>query len=116
MSMSWLSTRKSVSTAMEGNHRHAKGSATITLERLTGRLCFRLNWAGIGTPVAAHIHEVADGTAGCAVVPLFVDIPKRRGCVKVSDSLIRKIAECPGRYYVTLQTQSHPGGALRGQF
>jgi hypothetical protein len=101
---------------MESEHGRGAGSATITLERVKGRLCFRLNWAGIGTPVAAHIHEVTEGTPDCAVVPLFVDTPKRRGCVNVSQSLLAQIAACPGRYYVTLRTQSHPGGALYGRF
>jgi CHRD domain len=105
-------TRKSVFAQMDGPHERARGSATITLERVTGRVCFKLNWAGIGTPVAAHIHATA---GGCAVVPLFVDTPKRRGCVKVPKWLVRKIAECPASYYVTVHTHSHPSGALRGQ-
>jgi hypothetical protein len=109
----WLPTRKSVFAEMEGHHEQAKGSALITLERVQGRICFRLNWAGIGAPVAAHIH---DATEGAAVVPLFVDTPKRRGCVKVPKTLLRNIADCPGRYYVTLKTESQPAGALRGQF
>jgi hypothetical protein len=98
---------------MNGRDERATGSALITLERVNGRVCFRLSWAGIGTPVAAHIHEAA---AGCAVIPLFVDTPKRRGCVKVPKALLRKIADCPGSYYVTVQTHSQPAGALRGSF
>jgi hypothetical protein len=113
MRTSWLPTRKSVFAEMDGHHEHAKGSALITLERVNGRICFRLNWAGIGTPVAAHIHEAG---LGGSVVPLFVDTPKRRGCVRVPKSLVRKIAERPGSYYVTVQTHSQPAGALRGQF
>lgn len=112
MRTSWLPTRKSVFAVMEGHHERATGSALITLERVHGRIRFSLNWAGIGTPVSAHIHEAADG---CAVVPLFVHTPKRRGSVKVAKSLVREIAECPGSYYVSVQTHSQPAGALRGQ-
>jgi hypothetical protein len=55
------------------------------------------------SPLAAHIHE---GPNGPAVLPLFVDAPKRRGCVKkVPGSLIRKIADCPGGYHVKLTGQ-----------
>jgi hypothetical protein len=116
MRTDWLPTRKSIWVDLRGDHHRATGSAMITLERVKGRLCFRLNWAGIGTPVAAHIHEHVDGPAACAVVPLFVDAPKRRGCVKVPKALLRKISDCPERYYVTLQTHSYPRGALRGSF
>jgi hypothetical protein len=115
MRSNWLPTRKSIWAALDGDHHRATGSAMITLERVKGRLCFRLNWAGIGTPVAAHIHEYVDGSAS-VVVPLFVDAPKRRGCVKVPKALLRRMSDCPERYYVTLQTHSYPGGALRGQF
>jgi hypothetical protein len=112
MKHKWLPTRKSVSAIMGGGEDCANGSAVITLERVKGRVCFRLNWSGIGTPVAAHIH---DGLDGPAVVPLFIDRPKRTGCVKVPKALIRKITDSPGRYYVTVRTESSPCGALRGQ-
>ena len=112
METSWLATRKSVSVVMDGSDRCAGGKAIITLERVKGRVCFRLHWSGIGTPVAAHIHEGPDGPC---VVPLFLDRPKRHGCVKAPTWLVRRIAESPGRYYLTLRTQSRPSGALRGQ-
>ena len=112
MAMLWFPTRKSISALMSDGEICASGRATITLERVKGRVCFRLDWSGIGTPVAAHIHEGPDGPC---VLPLFVDRPKRQGCVKAPTSLLRKISESPGRYYLTLRTQSSPSGALRGQ-
>jgi CHRD domain len=99
----WLPTRKTIRKVLEGEQNKPVGSATLTLERVNGRICFRLAWSGIKSPLAAHIHE---GPNGPAVLPLFVDAPKRRGCVKkVPGSLIRKIADCPGSYHVKLTGQ-----------
>jgi CHRD domain len=106
----WLPTRKTINAAMHGMHDGARGYAAITLDRVNGKICFKLSWSGIGSPVAAHIH---DASGGAAVVPLFVDSPKRKGCVRAPKSVIRKIAECPGRYRVTLHTECYPKGALQ---
>jgi hypothetical protein len=78
MKSHWLPTRKTFRAVMEGTHDGASGSAWITLDRVNGRICFKFAWAGIGSPVAAHIHEASGGRA---VLPLFVDTPKRKGCV-----------------------------------
>lgn len=110
--MLWFPTRKTITAVMDGVQDSAKGSAVITLERVKGRVCFKLGWTGIGIPVAAHIYA---RQGGCAVLPLFVDTPKRKGCVKANKSLIRKIAESPGHYHVRVHTQCQPDGALRAQ-
>jgi hypothetical protein len=112
MRLTWFPTRKTITTVLAAPQGGATGSATITLERVSGRICFKLAWAGIGSPVSAHIYR-HDG--GAAVLPLFVDTPKRKGCVKASKSLIRKIAESPGHYHVRVHTQCQPDGALRAQ-
>src|SRR4051794_29419539 len=36
---------------------NGKGTAKITLNTSTGRVCFKLTWSNIGNPVAAHIHK-----------------------------------------------------------
>ena len=112
MRMFWFPTRKTIRTVLAGPHGTGTGSATLTLERVNERVCFKLAWAGIGSPVSAHIYN-CDG--GAAVLPLFVDTPKRKGCVKASRSLIRKIAESPGRYHVRVHTHCYPEGALHAQ-
>ena len=112
MRLTWFPTRKTIRTVLSAPQGAASGSATITLERVSGRICFKLAWAGIGNPVSAHIYR-HDG--GPAVLPLFVDTPKRRGCVKASKSLIRRIAESPGQYHVRLHTQCQPNGAWQAQ-
>ena len=111
MRMFWHPTRKTITAAMEGVNDDAKGAAAITLDRVNGRLCFKLAWSGIGSPIAAHIHK----GSGPAVLSLFVDTPKRQGCVKAEKSLLRKIADCPGSYQVMLHTHRYPNDALRAQ-
>jgi hypothetical protein len=109
----WFPTRKTIRAVMEGAHERAHGSAAITLDRVNGRICFKLAWSGIGSPVAAHLY---DNSGGCAVLPLFVDTPKRRGCVKVERSLLKEIADCPGSFHLKLHTHRYPKGALQAQF
>ena len=104
----WFTTRQTISAVLGGK---GTGTARITLERVSGKVCFKLNWAGIGSPVAAQIH---DGTK--TVVPLFADRPKRQGCVQAQKELIRAIAESPDRFHVRLSTERHPHGALTGRF
>jgi hypothetical protein len=116
MRTTWTSIRETIAAQLNSEHSDADGSATITLERANGKLCFNLAWAGIGRPIAAHIHEGDEQIGGPAVLPLFVDEPKRTGCVRAHDALIRKLAEAPGRYYIRLTTHRHPEGALRGRF
>lgn len=111
MRMSWFPTRKTITAVMDGVHDDAKGVVALTLDRVNGKVCFKLAWSGIGRPVAAHIRQ----GSGPAVLSLFVDNPKRQGCVKAEKSLLRMIAECPGRYQVMLHTECYPSGALRAQ-
>jgi hypothetical protein len=112
----WTSIRKTITAELSSEHSDAGGSATLVLERSNNKLCFNLAWAGIGSPIAAHIHEGDGEIGGPAVLPLFVDEPKRSGCVKAHEALIGKISAAPCRYYIRLTTHRHPEGALRGQF
>jgi hypothetical protein len=94
---------------------NGKGTAKITLNTSTGRVCFKLTWSGIGNPVAAHIHKGKKGVAGPVVIPFFGGAAKHSGCVKASKSLVGKIAKSPAGYYVNVHTQAFPGGAIRSQ-
>jgi hypothetical protein len=94
---------------------NGKGTAKITLNTSTGRVCFRLTWSGIGNPVAAHIHKGKKGVAGPVVIPFFGGAAKHTGCVKASKKLVRSIARSPASYYVNVHTQQFPAGAIRAQ-
>jgi hypothetical protein len=92
-----------------------KGTAKVTLNSSSGRVCFKLSWSGIGTPTASHIHKAAKGKAGPVVIPFFGGAPKHSGCVTAAKSLVAAIVKNPGSYYVNVHTAKFPGGALRAQ-
>jgi hypothetical protein len=121
LAVSAFAATKTLSTSMTGKAEspkgdpNGKGSAKITLNTSTGKVCFTLSWSGIGKPTASHIHKGKKGVAGPVLVPLFGGTPKHSGCVKASKSLVAKIAKSPAGYYVNVHTQAYPGGAVRGQ-
>ena len=94
---------------------NGKGTAKVTINTSTGKVCFRLTWSGIGTPTASHIHKGKKGVAGPVVIPFFGGAPKHTGCVKASKSLVRSIARSPASYYVNVHNATYPAGALRAQ-
>ena len=121
LAVSAYAATKTLTTSMSGKAEspkgdpNGKGTAKITLNTSTGKVCFRLTWSAIGNPTAAHIHKGKKGVAGPVVVPLFGGAAKHTGCVKASKSLVRKIAKTPAAYYVNVHTAAFPGGAVRGQ-
>jgi CHRD domain len=93
------------------------GTARLTLDPATGRVCFNIRLQGVGRTAAGHIHKGGKGVAGDVVVPLYASVTRRpRGCAKApSTSIVRQILQRPGRYYVNVHTAAYPGGAARGQ-
>src|SRR6478672_6678976 len=77
---------------------NGKGTAKVTLNTSTGKVCFKLTWSGIGTPNASHIHKGKKGVAGPVVIPFFGGTAKHSGCVTAAKSLVSKIAKSPGSY------------------
>ena len=92
------------------------GSFTYRIVSAKSELCYSLSWSGIGTPLAAHVHEGLKGIAGPIVIVLANKPPvPHGGCVKASKSVLRTIAAHPSQYYVNVHTAKYPGGAIRGQ-
>jgi hypothetical protein len=119
--VSALAASKTITTSLSGKAEtpkgdpNGKGSAKVTLNTSTGKVCFTLSWSGIGTPTAAHIHKGKKGVSGAVVVPFFGGSPKKSGCVTASKSLVASIAKNPANYYVNIHNAKYPGGTLRGQ-
>ena len=95
------------------------GTVRLKLKRNAGKVCYRLSWANIADPTAAHIHQAPAGAAGGVVVTLFnetVTRSKINRCVKnVDRNLIDDIIENPEDYYVNVHNAEFPSGAIRGQ-
>src|SRR3954465_12796995 len=108
LAVSAFAANKTLTVSMNGKQEtpkgdpNGKGTAKITLEQSSGKVCFRLSWSGIDTPTAAHIHKGKKGVAGPVVIPFFGGAPKHAACVRADKKLIGRIAKSPASYYVNI--------------
>ena len=94
----------------------AKGTFAGKLNSATGKLTWRITYAGVGNPTLAiaDIHSGPPGKFG----PILVRVCSRcksgqSGVVKVKASAQKAIAA--GNSWVTLITEKYPNGVIRGQ-
>ncbi|MDQ6797956.1 MAG: CHRD domain-containing protein [Actinomycetota bacterium] len=94
----------------------ATGTARVTVDSATGRICYVLTVSGLDHPTAAHIHEAPPGVAGPVVAPLQTPVNGRSaGCTTVAKSEARDIVLHPEDHYVNVHNAMFPAGAIRGQ-
>jgi hypothetical protein len=95
----------------------ATGTATVTLNRGTGEVCWDISISGITFPAtAAHIHPGAAGVANPPIITLGTPTNGTSiGCVTADRVLVKEIAKNPADYYVNVHNEEFPGGAARGQ-
>jgi hypothetical protein len=92
------------------------GTARITLNAKTGKVCYRIRLKHVGTVQMGHIHKGGKKVAGPISIPLFASATKQpKGCTTASKSVIKAIIKKPGAYYVNVHTAKFPAGAARGQ-
>jgi CHRD domain-containing protein len=115
-----MSGRKEVDA--QGNRRAGdhEGVGSFTAMVSGSKLCYGYTVAGIGTPVAAHIHKGRPNQAGAVVLPLATlptagDPGTTSDCTDIPAELAAAILKNPGKYYVNVHTAEFPGGAVRGQ-
>ncbi len=110
--MATLSSAEEVPT----NASTATGQATFQLSADGQSLTYRLTVNNIQNVTAAHIHVGDWDEPGPVVVPLSPPIKgESKGCVAVSRTLIKAIANNPSHYYVNVHSTKYPAGAIRGQ-
>ena len=96
------------------------GSATITVNRGQGQICYSITVTGVAPISAGHIHEAGVTASGPVVVSLLpegsmLSEGTATGCVDVSRTLAKEISKDPSDYYVNVHNAGFPAGALRGQ-
>jgi predicted small secreted protein len=92
------------------------GTANISTDDATNRICTHLEVHNIGAVTAAHIHRGRSGVNGPPVVTLDApDDNDSDDCDDVADALLDEIRRSPADFYVNVHTAEHPDGAIRGQ-
>lgn len=95
----------------------ASGSFKVSYGR--DEVCFQTsvqNLSGHITRIA--IHRGAVGASGPEVItltPNSIGIFGLNGCAPADRALVREISRNPAAFYYLVRTNTHPGGALRGQ-
>ena len=97
------------------------GTATITIDRNAGTLCYTITTQNVALPLlAAHIHVAPAGEAGDVVILLFTQLVNSAtvGPTYLTDldkNLLKAIIRNPENYYVNVHNAPFPNGAVRGQ-
>lgn len=93
-----------------------RGQLDAVLDRTTGQLRWKLDFANLTGPVtAAHFHGPAQPGANAAVVlplPSPLTSPAEGSAMLTQAQAAELMA---GRWYVNLHTAAFPGGEIRGQ-
>lgn len=92
------------------------GFFTYDLEGTT--FCWTLEWRGIETALAAHVHDAPRHVASGVVIPLDVGDGSGAmvsGCSMITEDLADAISANPKNFYVNVHNAPFPGGAIRGQ-
>jgi hypothetical protein len=94
------------------------GAAAVTIDPVTGEICYDATVADINAPIMGHIHRGAAGINGPVVVP-FTTLPApgtpASACVTALPALAAEIVTTPANFYVNFHTTDFPAGAIRGQ-
>jgi len=96
----------------------ATGTARVTVDGSTGRVCYVLLVSGLDNPTGAHIHAGAAGVANPRhVADLMPPVGGRSsGCTTTIDRAeARDILRHPDNFYVNVHNATYPAGAIRGQ-
>jgi len=93
------------------------GAAAVTIDTVSGEVCWDLRVANLATATAAHVHRGVRGVAGPVVVDFSSQLPNptSAGCIISTPALATEIAGNPAGFYVNVHTGEFPGGAVRGQ-
>ena len=103
----------------DGGSPRGVAQATLTLNVPRHRLCFEIDFSGLGgKATAGNLRHGRPGQTARPEVVLFTGRAQSpvSGCVGgVSESTMGALQAHPGTYYLDLATAKRPKGAVRGQ-
>jgi Cu/Zn superoxide dismutase len=91
------------------------GTARVTVNPGTGRVCYTIRVSGIAPATMAHIHEAPEGEPGPVVQGLNAPTSGSSSGCFINRELARELLSSPEDYYVNVHNVPFGGGALRGQ-
>lgn len=92
-----------------------RGAANLTLDTVTGQVCYTVTVDQIGPATAAHVHEGEAGQAGPPVITLQPPTAAEERCFAADPAIVERVAANPAGFYVNVHNGEFPEGALRGQ-
>jgi hypothetical protein len=99
------------------NATSGKGDATVSLDRTTKTISWKVNYSGLtGNATAEHFHGPAapGANAGVALPIATGSVPNPAvGTAVLTDAQIADLTA--GKWYIAIHTQANPGGEIRGQ-
>jgi CHRD domain len=108
--------RMSGTVAVPRGAPHGTGVAIIAFHG-DSIVCWRFaHLHGFTRATSAHLHNGSMGKSGRVVVALSTGARlHHKGCTPISPKLARAIWREPNQYYVDIQSQQYPRGAVRAQ-
>ncbi|TMR97161.1 CHRD domain-containing protein [Nonomuraea basaltis] len=107
-----------------GSNEVGKGDndgGAVAIFHITGnKIEYAIQWKGIATPTAFHIHQGKAGKNGDVKVPFFGEklpgsLSAVIGVARADSGLLNSIKNKPKNWYTNLHTGDFPDGAVRGQ-
>jgi hypothetical protein len=93
----------------------AVGTANVEIDPAAARVCYRLAYDGVPQATGAQIRMGRPGENGPAVVAFSAGENGDDGCVPADPRLLSEIQNDPRGYYVSVDADGFPNGAMRGQ-
>lgn len=99
---------------LTGN-RAATGTIGMTMDRVTGEICFGIETTGIAPPYPAHIHRGELGVKGPIAVDFTPQSDVGLSCTNVPPKNVQAILANPAGYYAEMHDAVNTALTIRGQ-
>lgn len=97
------------------NNAAASGSIGMTMDRVTGEICFGVETTGIEPPYPAHIHRGELGVKGPVAVDFTPQSDVGLKCINVPPKNVQEILANPEGYYAEMHDATNKTLTIRGQ-